>query len=215
MKRITLLAVLFLVVGSISAFAFGLPKLGGSSSQDVGEDKATPVIVAYTASLELFKKAEASALEAFGFKTEAAISQAEAESAGKGNLNSDDISKSAQVSTDAQKLILEAIAKGEVLSDEAKAKLKESAVNAGKGLVAETAVGTLVADAVSATQTQVQQLSSNPMQLGAVKGRLDTLLTVSKLIPDDLVQKKNLLSAYINYFKSQNIELPADVTDLI
>lgn len=216
MKRI-LLAASILVLTSSTAFAFGLPSIGESKSSsglsaDQIQDQFGKVSKDYTAATKNFMMSTSTALDAFESKSNAATLKSEANQLGSGTISSEDVEKRTTRLQSANDEVASKIKKGEKLSAAGKAKLQESMVYMGKGIATEVPLIATVANLSKQTVDSMKSISV--MKLGQVKGTATVLTALSSNMPKDLKLAKDTLGLYIDYAKSNHIEIPKDASDV-
>ena len=216
MKRI-LLAASILVLVSSTAFAFGLPSIAGAKnssglSADQIQDQFNKVSKDYTAATRNFMMSSSTALDAFESKTSAATLKSEADQLNSGTLSSENVDKCSARLQSANDEVAAKIKKGDKLSAAGKTKLQESMVYMGKGIATEVP---LVATVTSLSKQTVDSMKNiSVTKLGQVKAAATVLAALGTSMPKDLTLAKNTLGLYIDYAKSNNIEIPKDASDI-
>ena len=217
MKRI-LLATSILVLTSSTVFAFGLPSFGGESksasglSADQIQDQFSNVSKDYTAATKNFLLSASTALDAFNSKSSSERLKSEADQLGSGAVSSEDVEKRTAMLKSAKDEVTAKLKSGEKLSEAGKAKMTESMSYMGKGIANEVP---LVATVASLSKNTVDSLKSvSVTQIGKVKATAGVLTTLSSNLPKDLGIAKDTLGLYMDYAKTNRIEIPKDASDI-
>ena len=217
MKR-TLAAVAILTLTSSSAFAFGLSSLSGSGSSPAGlsadqiQAQFGSLSKEYNLATKSFMLSASTALAAFDAKTSSERLKSEADQLGTGTVSSDDVERHTALLKSAKSEVTAKLKSGEKLSEAGKAKFVQSMVHLGKGVATE---GPLVATVASLSKSTADSMKSISFtQIGKVKATASALTTLSSSLPQDMGLAKDTMGLYVDYAKTNRIDVPKDVTDL-
>lgn len=221
-------AAVFLIGSTASAFDLGLggKKKSEGKSEAKSEAKTEkeaegPTLETYTADKDNAVKAflvarnhfvdsQETALDAFGLKTQFETNLAEQKALANGNTNAENTEKAKKLSSEAAAEIQKKIASGEKLDDKAKDKLLASMKSLGRGALAEKDLLKTIAGLVTTGANIVSQapFTEKSKALDVVK----PVKELSTILPEDIKVAVGTLKTYIDYCKSQSIELPKDAT---
>lgn len=199
---------LTLTCGTAQAQLGGLKKksFGGGSSAGVDltgqQDK---IMKDYSAAGALLAEAMGLTIEALGSKAEADKFRAEAKDIKGEAKNKKGLEQIHTVLGNGSKKVDELIAKADKLTDEQKAKVKQSLVPFGSGLAIDTG---LIALSVETAKQAQEEVKSNP--LAATK--FAPAVYVASVLPGDVKVTGQSLGNYIKLAQKNGIEVPADVT---
>jgi hypothetical protein len=165
-----------------------------------------------------YLNALALASEAFGNKTAASELKAQAEALKTGATTSatDKLKKmdeSKKISEEATKEIAAKLDKKEALSEEGKKLMIDSAAAFCDGTAKEATLVTAAVDLFSQAQKTVE--SAPLLQKKNALAAILPIKTIATEVPGDLKAAKDVLAKYVDYFKSQNISMPANATSLL
>ncbi len=196
------------------AMAFGLPKvpsIGGSSTSSVDVNgllnQNNQIVKRYQSALVNLLKAQTIMAEALGLNEAAQRAAAAAESLGKGVVDKEGLEKETAVSTEAQKLISEKMAKDVVLTAESKKKFGQAILPYAKGTLDGTL---LVSDAVayvSSVSSSVGQLSSDPTGLMKLKDGASAGVYVGTKLPGLIKEWSSNTTSLITFGKKHDIDV--------
>ncbi len=220
-KRI-ILVVAFVVFGTgiVLAELPGLGKVGigkslsgsGSSVGSLSSSKGKAVGVYLQSTQELTKSLE-KAGEAFGVKKEVLEKLSAIKALNEGNINDKALEKARKASEEAQEIIKQKMQETKTPSIESKKLMAESIVYLVSGIQKEQKLVGEVQDLSSQAQAAVN--SASPTEMLKVKNIAGTAMILVKAIPMDLKLTKDILSAYVQYAKANNIEIPKNATGLL
>jgi hypothetical protein len=218
MVRKIMLFGLVLLFARTSVFAFGLPAFGKSSAApsntgvSAGELKGNfdKIIKSYNEDVsQHYTKSNELALSAFGLKQESEKLKAENDQMGSG-VTADGLAKISAQRNQASALITEKIKSGEKLTLEGKKLFGESMLELGKGLLAQPVYVKGTKDIGQAAAEGVKK--ANPMDLPKYNEVVTGTATLGELIATDANTARNTLGIYTDYAKSNQIDVPPDVT---
>lgn len=217
-RKIMLFALVVLFV-STSVFAFDLPGFkkspasppgGGATAGDLKE-KFDKVIKDYDGNVSRhYTKSNELALGAFGLKQESEKLKAESEQAGSGVTTADRLAQNSTKNKQAAALIAEKIKSGAKLADEGKKLFGDSMLELGMGLVAQPIYVKGTKDIGQAAAEGIKK--SNPMDLPKYNEVASGTGKLGGLIVDDTNTARNTLGIYMDYAKSNQIDVPSDVS---
>jgi hypothetical protein len=220
-KRI-ILVVAFVVFGAGITLAElpGLGKVGigklssgsGSSVGDLSNSKGKAVSVYLQSTQELIISLE-KAGEAFGVKKEVLEKLSAVKALNEGNINDKALEKARKASEEAQEIIKQKMQETKTPSVESKKLMAESIVHLVSGIQKEQELVGEVQNLSSQAQAAVS--SASPMEILKVKDIAGTATALVKAIPMDLKLTKDILSAYLQYAKANNVEIPKNATGLL
>jgi len=216
-RKIAVFGFVFLFAG-IQAFAFDLPGFGkksaapasgGVSIEKLKQDFADTQNKYYEDVTKHYISSNGSAMEAFGLKQESEKLQAEAKQLESGvttaklaNLSTVTAANSARVT--------EKIKSGEKLTAEGNVKFLESMKELGKGLLMQPVYGKGTADIGKAAADAAKK--AGPMDAEKFYEVSKGTTKLGELIVTDADTARKTLGVYMDYAKSNQIEVPADVT---
>lgn len=219
MVRKSMLFALVVLFVSTSVFALDLPGFkkspatppgGGATAGDlkanfdkVIKDYDENVTKHYTKSNEL-------ALGAFGLKQESEKLKAESDQMGTGVTTADSFMQKSTMNKQVSAMIAEKIKSGAKLTDEGKKVFGESMLELGKGLLAQPIYIKGTKDIGQAAAEGIKK--SNPMDLPKYNDVVSGTGKLGGLIVEDTNTARNTLGIYIDYAKSNQIEVPSDVS---
>lgn len=182
---------------------------GGPSVDGFLADK-DKLVKGFSSARLLFVEAKGHALDAFGLKTEYATSLSEATALATGNVNEESNKAFQTKSQAADDAIKKKMAEGTKLSDEAKGKMTESLKSFAKGTAAESALVATVGLLAKNSSDVVK--NAPPLQKPSALEGAKIVAFLAPVIPQDVKEAGSTLKTYIEYCKSQNVEVPKDAT---
>jgi hypothetical protein len=200
-----------------SVFALDMPGFGKKAPSSGGSmpladlsKKNDEITRDYYAATKHFLTSQELALTAFGLKQEAEKIKAEKDQLTSGNLTKDSHDRFTRISDPANDKIAEKIKAGEKLDAEGQAAFKSSMSELGQGIVKEvplaaniTATGKAAADGAK---------TASPLDAPKYLAIADVLVPLGGNVVKDLDLARKTLGIYIDYAKSNQIEVPADAT---
>lgn len=200
------LALVLTLAGAPVQAQLGALRLKGLTTSDEVTEQQTQIMKDYSAAGALLAKAMGLTIEALGSKAEADKFRAEAKDlTGEACENKKGCEQVHTVLSSGAKQVDELIAKADKLSEEQKAKVKESLVPFGGGLAIDAG---LVAFSVETAKRAQDAVKSNP--LAATK--YAPAVYVAMILPGEVKTTGQVLNNYSKLAKKNGIEVPDNVT---
>jgi len=213
MKKV--LAVLFCSLFVVSsAFAFGVPGLGGgggsksSASLDDAVSAQNDLVKAYVQGAKNNMEAQATMADALGLKEQSAVFTATAE--GINESNAKDVPAEVAKTEDASKEIADALKNAKELSADSKKKVAMSLLPLAVSLTNYKVAGDKSKTSLEMAKSVIENASM--MDKVKAKKQLDPVLAIAPKVPGDLAALASTAKNYIQFAKSNKIEVPKDVT---
>ena len=223
MKKIIVFTVISIFFFGINtAFAGGLPNLGGlasclskGSSADLCSltSSRQQAVASYLAATKELSISLEKAAEAFGVKEEVLKKLAAVDALKEGNLSDSNIEKARKSSQEANEIIKQKMQSTKAPSIEDKKLMAESMIHltnaTGKEMLLVKEVMNL------SNQAQAAIKSASPMEIFKIKDIALTAFVLVKNVPMDLGLTRDILGSYIQYAKANNISVPSNATGLL
>ena len=213
MKKVLVVLFCSLFVVS-SAFAFGVPGLGGgggsksSASLDDAVSAQNDLVKAYVQGAKNNMQAQATMADALGLKEQSAVFTATAE--GMNESNAKDIPAEVAKTEDASKKIADELKNAKELSADSKKKVAKSLVPLAVSLANYKVAGDKSKTSLEMAKSVIENASM--MDKAKAKKQLDPVLAIAPKVPGDLTALASTAKSYIQFAKSNKIEVPKDVT---
>lgn len=175
---------------------------GGSVDLAAQQDKVSSE---YSAGGALLVKAMGLTIEALGSKEQADKFRAQAKDLKGDAKNKKGCEQIHTLLSNGGKQVDDLIAKADQLTDEQKAKVKESLVSFGGGVAVDAG---LVALSVETAKHAQEEVKSNPMAVT----KFAPAIYVASILPGDVKAMGQSLGNYVKLAQKNGIEVPAEVT---
>lgn len=204
MKRLILMISVFALALASGAASAQLGGLMGKKDNKGGADPEA-FLASFVESYTHTLTAQAIFAESFNLQDQAALLRAEQQALSSGQLDTDALEKTREVSANAQQVIAQKMEETPELDENSRGMFAEGLVHYGKALV----VGKQTVDSA---QGVTSSISGNPLSL---RGSAKTALAVAKETPAYFNSLRESTSMVFSYAKRNNLEPPADATALL
>lgn len=202
------------------AEAFGVPDLGkalgasqGGSSLESAVDSQDKLVKTYVGAAQFNLEAQRIMAEALGLKERAAELETQAASLGSGNVNKGEIDKIRGLTQAAQEEIDGQMAEARELSPESKVMVAKSMLPFAQCVLGYKDAAALCEDSLSLANDVIQNAPLT-QKLSATR-QLEKVVYLAPKVPSDLTAALSTAKKYVDFAKSNDVEMPADATDAL
>lgn len=202
------------------AAAFGVSNLSsalGGSDEGISVESAVAsqdkLVKTYVGATQHNLQAQAIMAQALGLKEKAAELETQANTLGSGNVDKGEIEKTRELTEAAQEVINENLTEAQALSPEAKILVAKSLLPFATCVLGYKDAASLCGDSLELANKVIQNAPLT--QKLSATNQLKKVLYLAPKVPGDLTSVLGTAKKYVDFAKSNDVEIPADAADAL